>query len=121
MSWPRRELGLALIAAAFMLAATLAVSVAPFARANHWDIGVLPSNFGVLGVALGWALCFGLALVVMRRVLPGHDPYLLPLVYLLAGWGLAIIWRLTPAVCLAPTAVAGCGHGRHAGPDVAAQ
>lgn len=100
MSWVRRELGLALVAAAFVLAAALAVSAAPFARANRWDISVPLSNFGVLGIALGWALCFGLALVVMRRSVPGHDTYLLPLAYLLTGWGLAIIWRLSPQFAL---------------------
>jgi len=29
-------------------------------------------------------------------MLPDHDPYLLPLVYFLTGWGLLLIWRLEP-------------------------
>jgi cell division protein FtsW (lipid II flippase) len=100
MSWPRREVGLALVSAAFVLTAAIAVSLAPYARANGWQVAVPLSGFGVLGLAVGWALCFALALVVLRRVLPGHDPYLLPLAYLLTGWGLIIIWRLAPQFAL---------------------
>ena len=100
MSWPRRELGLALVSAAFVLTAAVAVCLAPFARANVWQVAVPLSDFGVLGVALGWGLCLAAAIVVLRRTLPGHDPYLLPLAYLLAGWGLVIIWRLTPPFAL---------------------
>jgi cell division protein FtsW (lipid II flippase) len=32
----------------------------------------------------------------LARTLPDHDPYLLPLVYFLTGWGLLLIWRLEP-------------------------
>jgi cell division protein FtsW (lipid II flippase) len=33
-----------------------------------------------------------------RRANPGRDPYLLPIAYLLAGWGMLIVWRLAPGL-----------------------
>jgi cell division protein FtsW len=35
-------------------------------------------------------------LVVLHRTIPGHDPFLLPVIGLLTGWGLVLIDRLAP-------------------------
>src|SRR6185436_2724425 len=43
-----------------------------------------------------WLLCALLSTFTLARTLPDHDPYLLPLVYFLTGWGLILIWRLEP-------------------------
>jgi cell division protein FtsW (lipid II flippase) len=97
----KRELQLLAVAALFVLAAALALSVAPLARAGTWALASDPTLFVFVAV---WVACAGLAVYVVRRRLPGHDPYLLPVVYLLCGWGLALIWRLTPTFGLRQTA-----------------
>ncbi|RME50814.1 MAG: FtsW/RodA/SpoVE family cell cycle protein [Caldilineae bacterium] len=56
------------------------------------------------GAALGtWLACFGLATYLLRRRLPLADPYLLPLVSLLAGLGLLMVARLAPRFLLRQT------------------
>jgi cell division protein FtsW (lipid II flippase) len=97
----RRETQLLGLAAAFVLAAAFALSLAPFARVGTWLPDADPRLFVFAGV---WLVCMGVATRVVRRRLPGHDPYVLPVVYLLSGWGLALIWRLTPTFGLRQTA-----------------
>ena len=43
-----------------------------------------------------WALLMAAAFAVLRISLPGHDPYILPVVALLTGWGLVLVDRLAP-------------------------
>jgi cell division protein FtsW (lipid II flippase) len=107
----RRETQLLGLAAAFVVTAALALATAPFARAGTWAAPPLgpggapvTAGAGALVFALAWALCAGAAVYLVRRRLPNHDPYLLPVVYLLAGWGLALITRLTPVFGLRQTA-----------------
>jgi cell division protein FtsW (lipid II flippase) len=97
----RRETQLLGLAILFVLASALALSVAPFARVGTWAITANPTLFVFAGV---WVVCAAVAVRVVRRRLPGHDPYVLPVVYLLSGWGLALIWRLTPTFGLRQTA-----------------
>lgn len=99
-SQQRRETRLLGLAVAFVLAAALALGVAPAARVGSWNQTANPDLFIFAGV---WVVCAGLATHVVRRQLPGHDPFVLPVVYLLAGWGLALIWRLTPTFGLRQT------------------
>jgi cell division protein FtsW (lipid II flippase) len=89
----RREVQLLGLAAAFMLAAVTALALVPAARSGEWASLSSAAPFGLLAA---WVACAGAAIGLARRRLPGHDPYLLPAVYLLAGWGLVLIWRLTP-------------------------
>jgi cell division protein FtsW (lipid II flippase) len=97
----RRELQLLAVAVLFVLLAALALGVAPFARAGTWALASDPAPFVFVAV---WVACAGLGVWVVGLRLPGHDPYVLPLVYLLSGWGLALIWRLTPTFGLRQTA-----------------
>jgi cell division protein FtsW (lipid II flippase) len=93
----RRLLG---IATAFVLVASVAIMLAGPARAGTWSVG---ADFGILGFALVWVVCAAVATVVVQRVLPRHDSYLLPVVFMLTGWGIALIWRLTPPFALRQT------------------
>lgn len=97
----RRESFLLTLAAVFIGLAALALALTPSARANIWIL-----NFGVwdLGFPALWLACALAATWAARRFLPQHDPYLLPLVYLLTGWGIVIITRLTPNFGLRQTA-----------------
>lgn len=96
----RRETQLLGLSAAFVLVAAIALSLAPFARIGTWSAKADLTLFVFVGV---WVVCAGVAARVVRRRLPDHDPYVLPVVYLLSGWGLALIWRLTPAFGLRQT------------------
>jgi peptidoglycan glycosyltransferase len=100
----RREAVLLALAAAFVLAAAAALGLAPFARANTWALALGPSEFGFGVFVPVWLACALASVFVLRRVLPDHDPCLLPIVFLLTGWGLALIWRLTPRFGLRQTA-----------------
>ncbi len=88
------------LAGAFVLAAALAVMLAAPARAGVWSVASDPR---LLGFAAAWVVCAGLAAYVVQRALPHHDPYLLPIVYLLSGWGIVLIWRLTPTFAVRQT------------------
>jgi cell division protein FtsW (lipid II flippase) len=82
------------LAGGFVLLAIVALAVVPAVRAGSWVTDVDP---GKVALGLVWLVCAGGATALVRRVLPAHDPYILPIVYLLAGWGMVLIWRLSPA------------------------
>ncbi len=90
---PQRERVLILIAFSLIFLFSLALSLAPVVRAGggssawewqHW-----------LGFVV-WAACLGLVRKIAHRLIPEHDPYLLPTAFLLIGWGLMTVWRLDP-------------------------
>ncbi len=97
----RRETRLLLLAGLFMAAAVAALALIPSARAGVW---LSPVTWGPLLIFGVWLLCALAATWLVRRRLPEHDPYLLPIVYLLSGFGLVVIWRLTPPFGLRQTA-----------------
>jgi len=45
---------------------------------------------------LVWAVCLGGVWIVAQKTIPERDPYLLPGAFLLIGWGLMTLWRLSP-------------------------
>jgi len=71
----------------------LALTIAPMVRP-----GGTPADVGYMHwfVLPAWLLAAGLGHRVLRRRLPRHDPLLFPVAMLLAGWGVLLIWRLTP-------------------------
>ncbi|MCA9875071.1 MAG: FtsW/RodA/SpoVE family cell cycle protein, partial [Anaerolineales bacterium] len=80
----RRQALLLLIVAAFVLVNAVALSLAVDGalRWQHlWAPGV-------------WLLLMGAAHLFLHRFKPQRDPYILPLVALLTGWGLVLIDRL---------------------------
>jgi peptidoglycan glycosyltransferase len=80
----RRERMLLLIAAAFVLSASLSLILARGAAFTElWHTAV-------------WALCALGAHLALNRWLPRRDPFLLPLTLLLAGWGIVQIDRVAP-------------------------
>ena len=90
----RRELQLLSLAGALVLAGVVALSLAPYARAGTWQAA--GADWRLWTVPPVWLACAAGAAWAARRALPEHDPYVLPLVYLLTGWGLLLIWRLAP-------------------------
>jgi cell division protein FtsW (lipid II flippase) len=97
----RREAWLLGLAFVFLLASGLALLLAPLVRAGG---GGPP--------ALRWAplICLPVWIGVawgarheLKRACPHRDPLLLPVAMLLAGWGLILIWRLSPGFGLRQT------------------
>jgi cell division protein FtsW (lipid II flippase) len=67
------------------------LSLAPAIRLRTWDVTYRWQHW------LGWIVWYATVLalfILLKRRLPDHDPYLLPIAALLSGWGLLTIWRL---------------------------
>jgi len=51
----------------------------------------------LIALVVGWMGIWGATYVLLRRKLPGADPFLLPLASLLTGWGLLLLARMAPS------------------------
>jgi cell division protein FtsW (lipid II flippase) len=89
----RIQARLLMLAAAFVGVYSLALTISPAVRAQSWNVTYRWDHWAAFAC---WAFLFWLAHRQTTRWLPNHDPYLLPIVSLLAGWGLLTIWRLAP-------------------------
>ncbi len=96
----KQQSRLMIVAALLVLALALVLSFAPAVRYhsgseryqfNHW-----------LGV-LGWFTVFSFLDWQSSRKIPHRDPYLLPIIGMLTGLGLMMVWRLVPAFGLRQT------------------
>jgi len=79
----------------FLGLTALASALAPSARLDRWQFTAARlAPFSVLPVWIGsaWAVRR-----VLARSKPNRDPMLLPIAYLLSGWGTLTIWRLLPS------------------------
>ncbi|MGB3714111.1 MAG: FtsW/RodA/SpoVE family cell cycle protein [Candidatus Promineifilaceae bacterium] len=81
-----RELLLLIIAAIFVLVNAIALSLVTDGNLA-WDH---------LYPVIVWTGVFGTIFIVLHRFRPHHDPFLLPIIALLSGWGLVILDRLVP-------------------------
>lgn len=85
MQITHRERILLLISTAFIIINQLGLILAlDRPLSSFWRIGV-------------WAACAVMLHVIVSVRMPRRDPYLLPLMLLLSGWGIIIIARLQPA------------------------
>lgn len=76
---------------------SLLMLAALFVSLNHVAIIlVLQRSLWILWSMVAWGLCAILLHRTLNRRLPHRDPYLLPAMLLLAGWGLNLIERLAP-------------------------
>jgi cell division protein FtsW (lipid II flippase)/cell division protein FtsI/penicillin-binding protein 2 len=99
-SFPREILLLA-IAALFVLINAIALSLVAEGQLD-WSH---------LYPVIVWIGVFSTILLVLHRFRPHHDPFLLPIIALLSGWGLVILDRLVPAFLYKQTiwlVLAGC-------------
>lgn len=93
-SHDKTEARLLLLAAAFLFTYTLALSLAPAARAGSWAVAY-NWRHGV-GFVI-WLVSVFIAHRQMNKLLPERDPYIFPAAALLSGWGTLTIWRLYPS------------------------
>jgi cell division protein FtsW (lipid II flippase) len=83
----QRELILLALAAVFVLLNSAAISIVSSGRLTLSHLYPFAT----------WVFVFGSLLIILRRFRPSHDPFLLPIIGLLSGWGLVILDRLLPA------------------------
>lgn len=89
------------LAGLFLFAYAISISLAPAVRVGAWTGEI---NWGVWLALATWAAVFALANQQVNKLLPEHDPYLLPVAGLLMGWGLMEISRLAPTFGLRQSA-----------------
>ena len=82
----RSEAALLLVAALFVFSNALALGLARDGRING----------STLWGPVCWLLAQAVAFWLLQKYAPIHDPYLLPLVGLLTGWGIVLQDRLAP-------------------------
>jgi cell division protein FtsW (lipid II flippase) len=90
----RKQAQLLISAAVFLGFFSLALTMAPSVRARTWVFSPA-SQYHWLGYVI-WLSLFWFLHHSSKQYLPERDPYLLPILALLTGWGLLTIYRLTP-------------------------
>jgi cell division protein FtsW (lipid II flippase) len=83
---------LLILAALFILALGIALSISPAVREQSWQVDYRLNHW--VGI-LAWLVFTYAAHRYVENHLPDADPYLLPIAALLSGWGMLSIWRLT--------------------------
>jgi cell division protein FtsW (lipid II flippase) len=84
---------LLMFASGFLGLYTLALTLAPAARARSWVVDLRWSHW--IGYVV-WMVIVVIADRQTRQRLPNRDPYLLPIGAMLSGWGMMTVWRLYP-------------------------
>lgn len=84
---------LMILATLFVFSNALALSLSPAVRARSWQVSYRWDHW--LGVLL-WLVAFAAARFSLARRATARDPYLLPLLGILSGWGMLTVWRLWP-------------------------
>ncbi len=79
------------IAGAFLFLYAAILTLAPAARLHSWQA---PYPWLHWSGWAAWLAGYWLTSRQLDRRLPDRDPYILPLVALLSGWGLLTVWRL---------------------------
>jgi cell division protein FtsW (lipid II flippase) len=81
------------LAGLFLFLYAAGLSLAPAVRVHSWQADLRWGHWAGFGL---WLLVFSLAHWQTSRWLPDRDPFLLPVIALVAGWGILTIWRLLP-------------------------
>jgi cell division protein FtsW (lipid II flippase) len=76
-----------------MFLIALALTFSPAARLHTWNT---PLRWGHWFGFLAWFFGFILLTWQVNHILPDHDPFLIPILAVLTGWGLITIWRVSP-------------------------
>jgi len=78
-------------AGVFLFLYATVLTLSPAVRVHSWAADYRWQHW--LGL-VGWLAGFSLLYRQLNRLMPEHDPYLLPISSLLTGWGLLTVWRL---------------------------
>jgi cell division protein FtsW (lipid II flippase) len=88
---PRRERVLLVLAALFVILNRVNLTLV---RGESW-LNLWP--------ILVWLVCSTVLHLILANTLPERDPFILPIIMLLAGWGLTLVARLAPAFAIRQT------------------
>jgi len=91
----KTQFRLLVLAGVFLFINCLVLTFAPAIRVHQWTGTIRWEQW------VGWLVWLGGFSLLYRasnRHLPDSDPYLIPLISLLTGWGLMTIFRLNPAL-----------------------
>lgn len=83
------------LAFAFLTLGAVALWIAPAARLGSWRAAIL--NWQPFLLLPVWAACAWLVRRQADAYVPLRDDFLLPAAFLLAGWGILLVWRLLPS------------------------
>lgn len=75
-----------------MFLISIALTIAPAVRVQSWSVDL---RWGHWIGFFAWLIVFTFILNLINQRLPDHDPFLLPIISLLSGWGILTIWRLS--------------------------
>ncbi len=82
-------------AVVFLFLYVLAQTMAPFVKNKTWAGGINLLPWAAFTV---WGVCFFCVQHFATKWLTKFDPYILPIVFLLIGWGNLTIWRLSASL-----------------------
>ncbi len=88
-------------AAVFLIAFSLALTLSPAVRLHTWGVDLLWTHW--LGF-FTWLIGFYILSKSIQHIIPDADPYLLPVISFLSGWGLLTIYRINTYFGLRQTA-----------------
>lgn len=83
-----------LLAALFLLSASIALTFAPAVRIHTSDVDLRWQHW--IGFAV-WLVGFGVVFRQADKRISDRDPYILPIISLMTGWGLLTLFRLEPS------------------------
>jgi cell division protein FtsW (lipid II flippase) len=89
------------LASAFIFLCCLVLTAAPAVRLHSWQGQYRWEQWVGFGV---WLIGFSIVYRQVNRYLPDRDPYLLPIIALLSGWGIVEIFRLDTSLGFRQTA-----------------
>jgi cell division protein FtsW (lipid II flippase) len=79
-------------AAWFLFFYAAAISLSPAARLHSWEVTYRWDHWIGYGV---WLASAAIIFYRLNHSLPDRDPFILPLIMTLCGWGLLEVWRLS--------------------------
>ena len=82
-----------ILATTFLFLYSLALTLSPAARERTWQTDYLWGHW--FGFII-WMSVFFITNKWLQKYLPDSDPFLFPISFFLAGWGILTIWRLVP-------------------------
>jgi cell division protein FtsW (lipid II flippase) len=99
---------LLILAVVFLFTYNCALTFSNAARFHSWAVNLTWQNW--IGFIV-WLACTIFLESETNRLLPDHNPYLLPIIGALSGWGLVTIWRLDTNLGLRQTIWVAIGSG----------
>jgi cell division protein FtsW (lipid II flippase) len=89
-----------IFSAIFLFLFSVILTLSSAVRQHSWEVDYRWQHW--IGFLI-WITGFGFVIRSANKFLPDHDPYLIPIISILTGWGLLTIWRLDESFGLRQT------------------